>query len=165
MAVLTWLAFRLRRDQPCLLAGWLWFLVMLLPVSGLIQVGNQAYANRYTYLPYIGLFIILAWGLPVLLAKWHYGKSFLFASALFAAVACFSLTAAQVRVWRNTQTLFGRAVTLDEDNSVAWCVLGMEAVQEGNAGQAISCFRRATMLDSKYYMAWNDLGRALYSQG
>jgi tetratricopeptide (TPR) repeat protein len=165
MAVLTWLAFRLRCNQPCLLAGWLWFLVMLLPVSGLIQVGNQAYANRYTYLPYIGLFIILAWGLPALLAKWRYGKSFLFAGALFAAVACFSLTAAQVRVWRNTQTLFGRAVTLDEDNSVAWCVLGMEAVQEGNAGQAISYFRRATMLDPKYYMAWNDLGRALYSQG
>ncbi|MGO8835921.1 MAG: tetratricopeptide repeat protein [Limisphaerales bacterium] len=165
LAVLTWLAFRLRRDQPCLLVGWLWFLVMLLPVSGLIQVGSQAYADRYTYLPYIGLLIILAWGLPPLLAKWRYGKPFLFAGALFAAVACFSLTAAQVRVWSSTRTVFERAVALDEDNPVAWCMLGMEAVQEGNAGQAVGCFRRATTLDPKYFMAWNDLGRALYRQG
>lgn len=165
IVILTWLAFRLRCNQPCLLVGWFWFLVMLLPVCGLIQVGNQACADRYTYLPYIGLFIMLAWGFPALLGKWRYGKALLSAGALFAAVACFSLTLAQVRVWGDTRTLFARAVALDEDNAVAWCVLGMEFVRGGNADQAISCFRRATTLDAKYDMAWNDLGRALHDKG
>ena len=159
IAILTWLACRLRRDQPYFLVGWFWFLVMLLPVSGLIQVGNQAYADRYTYLPYIGLFIILAWGLPALLTQWRYRKIFLSASALLVAAACFSLTVGQVRLWRDTQTLFGRAVALDQDNQVAWCALGVEWVLGGNTDQAINCFRRATAIDAKYYMAWNNLGR------
>ncbi|MGA9451350.1 MAG: tetratricopeptide repeat protein, partial [Verrucomicrobiia bacterium] len=164
IAILTWLACRLRRDQPYFLVGWFWFLVMLLPVSGLIQVGNQAYADRYTYLPYIGLFIILAWGLPALLTQWRYRKIFLSASALLVAAACFSLTVGQVRLWRDTQTLFGRAVALDQDNQVAWCALGVEWVLGGNTDQAINCFRRATAIDAKYYMAWNNLGRALYDK-
>jgi len=164
IALLTWLACRLRRGRPYLLVGWFWFLVMLLPVSGLIQVGNQAYADRYSYLPYIGLFIILAWGFPALLTKWRYGKVFLSAGALLVAVACFSLTLAQVRVWKDTRTLFGHALALDDDNYVAWCALGVEYVLGGNTDQAINCFRRATAIDVKYYMAWNNLGRALYDK-
>ncbi|HYA79178.1 MAG TPA: tetratricopeptide repeat protein, partial [Candidatus Nitrosopolaris sp.] len=165
IAILTWLACRLRCDQPYFVVGWFWFLVMLLPVSGLIQVGNQAYADRYTYLPYIGLFIILAWGLPALFARWRYGKIFLSAGALLAAAVCFSLTFAQVRVWKDTPTLFGRALALDRDNQIAWCALGVEHVLGGNTDQAINCFRRATAIDAKYYMAWNNLGRALYDKG
>jgi tetratricopeptide (TPR) repeat protein len=165
ITILTWLACRWRGNRPWLLVGWFWFLIMLLPVSGLIQVGEQAYADRYTYLPYIGLSIILAWGFPALFIKWRYGKAFLCAGALLAAAACFYLTAGQVRVWRDTRTLFGRAVALDDDNYVAWCAIGVEGVFGGHTDQAINCFRRATTIDAKYFMAWNNLGRALYDKG
>ena len=165
LLLLTGLAFRLRRNQPFLLVGWLWFVLMLVPVSGLIQVGAQAYANRYAYLPYIGLFIMLAWGLPPLLAKWRHGNTLLRGVAVLAAAGCFQLTATQVRLWNNTLSLFGRAAALDPHNKVAWGVLGAEYERQGMPDQAIRCCRQATTLDPTYYIGWNNLGRALDSKG
>jgi tetratricopeptide (TPR) repeat protein len=162
MAILTWLAVWRVREEPYLIVGWLWFLVMLLPVSGLIQVGNQAYANRYTYLPYIGFSIALVWGLTALLAKWRYHNAFLLAGALLAATACFKLTVDQVRLWKNSQTLFERAIALDENNVFAWRFLGLEFMNQGNLDKAMDCLQRATANSQVLYEAWNDLGRVLY---
>jgi Tfp pilus assembly protein PilF len=161
MAGGTWLVLWLRRNQPYLLVGWLWFLVMLLPVSGLIQAGNQPYANRFSYLPYIGLFIMLAWGLPALLTKWRYYKTFLLAGALLLAAACFNLTVAQVRLWKNSQTLLERAIALDENNYLAWHILGLEFTNQGNLDKAADCFRRATSIAPMFHQAWKSLGRVL----
>jgi len=157
----TWFVLWLRRSQPYLLVGWLWFLVMLLPVSGLMQVSTQAYANHYIYLPYIGLLVMVAWGFPVLLAKWRYSKTFLLAGTLLVAALCFNLTVTQVRLWKNTQTLLGRAVALDENNYLAWYALGIDFIDQGNLNKAEYSLRRATAIDPMFYQAWNFLGSVL----
>ena len=165
MAVVTWLAIRLVTKEPSLLVGWLWFLVMLLPVSGVIQVGDQAYANRYTYLPYIGLLIMLAWGLPTLLAKWRYCQAFLLAGALLAATACFKLTIDQVRLWENPQKLDEQALALDENNWIVWDNLGWVFVTQRDLDKALVCLRRATAINPLFYLSWGHLSRVLYGKG
>jgi tetratricopeptide (TPR) repeat protein len=161
MTVLTLLAMRSARHQPYILVGWFWFVIMLLPVSGIIQVGNVAVANRFSYLPYIGLFIIIAWGFPELLAKWRHRTVVLAAGALLAGAICFQLTSAQVRLWKNTRTLFERAVALNPNNGFAWWVLGIEFRFQGNADHAIECLQRATTIAPGFVPAWKDLGSTL----
>jgi Tfp pilus assembly protein PilF len=165
MAIVTWIAIRLVSKEPCLLVGWLWFLVMLLPVSGLIQVGDQAYANRYTYLPYIGLLIMLAWGLPALLAKWRYGQAFLLAGALLAATACFKLTIDQVRFWENSQKLDEQAIAVDENNWIVWDNLGWVFMKQEDSDKALVCLRRATAINPVFYLSWSRLSCILYVKG
>jgi Tfp pilus assembly protein PilF len=165
MAIVTWVAMRQVRQEPYLLVGWLWFLVMLLPVCGLIQVGNQAYANRYTYLPYIGLLIMVAWGLPALLAKWRYSQAFLLAGAVLAATACFKLTVDQVHLWKNPQKLDEQAIALDENNWIAWDDLGFVFVKQGDMDKALDCMRRATAINPICYQSWSHLSHVLYVKG
>jgi len=165
MTIVTWLAIRLVTKEPCLLVGWLWFLVMLLPVSGLIQVGNQAYANRYTYLPYVGLLIMLAWGLPAFLAKWRYSQAFLLAGALLAATACFKLTVDQVRLWENPQKLDEQAIAVDENNWIVWDNLGWVFMTQGDWDKSLVCLRRATAINPVFYLSWGRLSSVLYIKG
>ena len=165
LLVITLLAVGLARKLPCFPVGWLWFAGMLVPVAGFLQVGNQAYADRYSYLPYIGLFIILAWGLPALLEKWRPHKSVLLAGALIGSTACFKLTVDQVHLWNQGQTLFERAIALDEENQQAWSLLGLQFMSEGKVDKAIDCLRRATTINPRYYQAWHDLGCILSIKG
>jgi Flp pilus assembly protein TadD len=158
MAILTWLAVWRVREEPWLIVGWLWFLVMLLPVSGLSQVGVQAYANRFSYLPYIGLLIMLAWGIVQLLVKWRYSQAFLLVGALLAAAACFKLTVDQVRLWKNSQTLLERAIALDGNDWFTWDALGFEFVNQGNLDKALDCLHRATAINPLFARSWNHLG-------
>jgi len=165
VAMLTWLAVWRVRKEPWLIVGWLWFLVMLLPVSGLIQVGRQAHANRYTYLPYIGLLIMLVWGIVPLLVKWRYHKPVLLAGALLATTACFKLTVDQVHLWKNAQTLFERAVALDENDYFTWEALGSVFMNQGNLDKAMDCLNRATVINPTFDRSWNRLGNVLCLKG
>src|SRR5205814_4397309 len=88
LAAVTAAAVRLRRRCPYLIVGWLWFLGTLVPVIGLVQVGGQAMADRYTYVPLIGLFLIVAWGAVDLLARWPHRRIALAAAAVVALAAC-----------------------------------------------------------------------------
>ena len=110
--------FWFARSRKYLTVGWLWFLGTLVPVIGLVQVGAQARADRYTYLPFIGLFIMIAWGLPDLLAKWRYRKITLGAAALAALLAFSVCTRLQLRYWRNNKALFEHAINVTSDNFV-----------------------------------------------
>ena len=161
LVVITAFAVLLARKQPWLLVGWLWFAGMLVPVLGLVQVGNQAYADRYSYLPYIGLFISLAWGITALMAKWPRGKLAVLASAVLVSAACAKLSLDQVHVWKNSQTLFGRALELDPENEEAWALLGLDFMYQGNTDKAIDCMRRATTINGQFNWAWHDLGEFL----
>jgi tetratricopeptide (TPR) repeat protein len=165
LAGMTALAIWQARPHPYLLVGWLWFAGMLAPVLGIVQVGNQAYADRYTYLPYIGLFIILAWGIPELLSPWPYSKPVLLAGALLASAACCKLTVEQVHLWESGQTLFERALALDPENEEAWALLGLQSMNQGKVDKAIDCLRRATAINPRYHYAWHDLAGILFLKG
>jgi hypothetical protein len=114
-------AVQLRR-RPWLAVGWLWFLVMLLPVSGLLQLGRLSIADRYTYLPAIGFYLIVVWGMADLLAVLFSEKirrALAIAGASAILLACAILTRRQLAYWQNTETLMTRALQLDPNNYVA----------------------------------------------
>jgi len=115
----TYLVFRLRRKAPYVLVGWLWLLGTLVPVIGLVQVGTQAMADRYAYIPFIGLYIILVWGLSVVLEKLPRGKVL---GASFLVLICFifaGLTWSQTHYWRDTVSLYVRMIEVSPDNHQA----------------------------------------------
>jgi Flp pilus assembly protein TadD len=163
----TVLAFWRIRKEPYFFVGWFWFLGTLVPVIGIVQVGNQAYADRYTYIPYIGLFISLAWGVAELFAKWPAPRrmAVLWTAGLLLMAACFWRTVVEVHYWRDGQALFKRAVALDPGNSMAWALLGLEYEAHGNNNQATDCMKQATTLDDHFNWAWHDLGHMLVIKG
>ena len=165
LGLATIVFIRQARQHPGWIFGWLWFLVMLVPVAGFVQAGSQAYAERYTYLPAIGIFIILAWGVSECLAKQPWHRRVIGIAALVASVACFKLTADQVHVWKSAETLFKQAVDEDANNEVAWGLYGKQFNHSGNTDRAIECLRQATAINPFFYEAWNDLGRMLVIKG
>jgi Tfp pilus assembly protein PilF len=129
--------------KPYLIVGWLWYLGTLVPVIGLVQVGLQSMADRYTYVPYIGLFIMIAWGVPDLLAKWPYRRNAL----VFLASAYLSIliivTWLQVQYWRDDIALYEHAVKVTSNNYWAHYNLGLALAHTGNLDQANSHFLEA----------------------
>ncbi|HXC36781.1 MAG TPA: tetratricopeptide repeat protein [Candidatus Acidoferrales bacterium] len=149
------------RKYGYFLVGWLWFIGMLVPVIGLVQVGSAAYADRYTYLPYIGLFLIIAWGVPELLAKAPCRRLILGAGFGLVTVGCLLQTVREVGYWRNGIVLFSRAVALDPQNEFAWAMLGSEYSWHGDDSKAQDCIQRALTLNPRLGPAWHYLGRIL----
>ena len=168
LAGLTALAWRLRRRLPYLLFGWLWFLCTLAPVSGLVQVGAQAMADRYAYIPFQGLYLALAMGsldlarrLPAAAAR-----SALLAFWLSAGAVLAWLAQAQAATWRDSVTVFGRAVAVTEGNYIAHTNLGEALSQErGDAAGAMEHFRAALAIHPGHATALNNLGAMLLNAG
>ncbi len=161
--MLTAFALVCARKYPFFLFGWFWFLGMLVPVIGLVQVGSQAYADRYTYLPYIGLFIILAWGIPELMERAaglppRLRQSLLWGGSLLMAAACFYQTVKEVHFWKNSVTLFARAVAVDPKNETAWTLLGAGYADQRNDRKAMDCINHALDLGGNFYLAWQYKG-------
>jgi tetratricopeptide (TPR) repeat protein len=136
LAVATGVAFRERVRHPWWIVGWLWYLGMLVPVIGLVQVGLQARADRYTYLPQVGLSLALAWGAFDLLGGSPRGRRALAAAGAAAVVALAVLAERQVRSWRNTETLFTRALAVTRDNYLAHDGLAAWLLREGRLDEA-----------------------------
>jgi Tfp pilus assembly protein PilF len=129
--------------KPYLIVGWLWYLGTLVPVIGLVQVGLQSMADRYTYVPYIGLFIIIAWGIPDLLAKWPHRRNALVLLASASLSILLIVTWLQVRYWRDDIALYGHAVKVTANNYWAHYNLGLALAHTGNLEQANSHFLEA----------------------
>jgi len=129
-------AWWLRRRQPWWLVGWAWFLVMLLPVIGLVQVGEQSHADRYTYLPTIGLAIMLAYGLGALVRRWPAARLPVVGGCLLAVGGLAALTPAQVASWRDSRTLYERALGVTERNYAVHSLLGALEMREGHDAAA-----------------------------
>jgi tetratricopeptide (TPR) repeat protein len=165
LAAITALAIRACQRYPYVLVGWLWYLVTLVPVIGLVQVGSQPIADRYTYVPLIGLFIIVAWGVPELLAGWRWRTSALAAAAVLVIVACTATARAQVHHWRNSVALWEHAVAVTTDNYRAEGNLGHALASEGRLDEAITHYREAVRIHPGYAEAHNNLGLALARQG
>jgi tetratricopeptide (TPR) repeat protein len=152
------------RRRPYLPVGWLWFLGMLVPVIGLVQVGKQSWADRYTYLPHIGLFLIIAWGASAMIARWKWPRVISIAVAGLALAACGLASSQQLFYWRTTKTLFQHAIAVTSGNFVAYTVVGNALIEEGKLSEAIEECRKALEISPEYPEAHNTLGNILAKQ-
>ena len=154
-----------RTRRPCLLIGWLWFCGTLVPVIGLVQVGGQAMADRYTYIPSLGIFILLVWGADELANRWKYRAMALGGAGCMAIILCAGLTWRQLGYWQNNETLYRHALTITNDNYLAHHNLGIALFKEGKIGDAISQYRDAIRLEPANFEPHYDLGSALAVKG
>ena len=158
-------AIREIHRRPFLTVGWLWYLGTLVPVIGLIQVGGQARADRYTYVALIGLFIVFAWGTTDLLARWRYRAVALSAAAVVVILACAITARAQVRYWDNAISLWEHTLQVTERNPLAHNDLGVALVAEGRVTEAIPHYYEALRFNPTYAEAQYNLGNALARLG
>jgi len=161
------LAVRERARRPYLLMGWLWYLVTLLPVSGVVSYGAGFWmaADRYTYIPLVGPFIMIAWLAPELTDKWRYRRVFFSAAAGIALVILMTITWHQVRVWENHMTLFEHSMSARPGNWPAMHQMALFLMQEGRAEEAFSLWREALYIRPEAFYLRFDLGSALLKQG
>jgi tetratricopeptide (TPR) repeat protein len=152
-------ALVLWKRRPYLLVGWLWFLGVLVPVLGLVQVGSQARADRFTYLPQLGVFVALTWLVRDLWPR-HQSKALAaFASAVLAI--CAVLTSRQVATWTDTVSLFDHAIAVTANNSCAQTNAGLAQMELGHYSDAISHFQASLRITPDQPAIWNQFGASL----
>jgi tetratricopeptide (TPR) repeat protein len=158
LAVVSWLAIRETKKRPYVLVGWLWFLIALVPVIGLVQVGIQSMADRYTYVPLIGLFIIAAWLGNELLQQFNIRPPLTQIIATVMVAACLSMTWIQVSYWKNSFTLFQHALRLNPNNFFVEVNLALAYEAQGNHRAAAEHLTQATHINPTFGEAYNKLG-------
>jgi protein O-mannosyl-transferase len=154
-----------RRRYPFLLTGWLWFCGTLGPVIGLVQVGEFAMADRFTYIPSLGVLILTIWGAYELARRRRHCVIALSAAGLAGIVLCIVLTQRQLKHWENTEALFRHALEVTENNHVAHVGLGTELLRQDKIEQAITQYMQVIHLKPDYALAHNNLGFALLRKG
>jgi tetratricopeptide (TPR) repeat protein len=165
IALVTLAVFYLRKKQPYLLTGWLWYLGMLVPVIGLVQVGIQSHADRYTYLPMIGCSVAAVWYLHGISAKWSQGHNTLIIIAVVLVLLFAIQTRLQVLLWRNNETLFRHTLAVTSNNYVIHMTLGSELWDQGRRDEAIAEYRKAIKITPKYPDHYFFLATALLLEG
>jgi tetratricopeptide (TPR) repeat protein len=165
LLTVTILIFRFARDYRYLVTGWLWYLGTLIPVIGLVQVGLQALADRYSYITLTGLFIIIAWGLPDLLAGWRYKKIALTLSSLLIISAMSVCTHFQLRYWQNTLTLFQHTLDITGDSYTAHLNIADALCEQNRVDEAIVEYQKCLQIVPNDTLALNNLGIALSLRG
>lgn len=153
------------RKAPWFLFGWCWYLGTLVPVIGIVQVGQQALADRYSYIPLIGLSVAVVWAGGEMAARWPGIGKWLAAGALMAIAACALLTWKQTGYWRNSASLFGHALAVTRDNYVAHNNLGAVLMDEGNLAVAEEHFAEAVRVKCNYPEGLGNLGLCRLKQG
>jgi protein O-mannosyl-transferase len=162
---ITAVAIGLRKQRPYLVTGWLWYLGMLVPVIGLVQVGWQGRADRYTYLPQIGLYIAATWGVADLTALYRHQRATLTAAAV-VLIGALSLCAwVQTSYWRDSERLFRHALAVTTNNDVAENNLGIVFLGQGKVDEAISLLQSAVDLRPDNSPAHENLAKALLQKG
>lgn len=153
------------RRRPYLAVGWFWYLGTLVPVIGFIQAGDQAMADRYSYIPIIGLFIMAAWGASEWAARRPALRRPLAAAAACVVLACMITARAQVGYWRSDKELWARALAATRGNYVAESGMGTVMLAEGKLEQAIVHYETAVALEPYYAQTYNTLGVMLMKYG
>jgi Flp pilus assembly protein TadD len=153
------------RNRPWWFLGWFWFLGVLVPFSGLVQAGSQAMADRFMYVPLIGIIVAVIWGLNGLTRGRRYQQIGLSVGGCAAIVLCLELTRQQIGYWKNTEALFRHALEVTENNDIAHNNLGVVLVGKGQIEAAISQYQEAIRLKPGYALAHNNLGVALGMKG
>jgi Flp pilus assembly protein TadD len=162
---ITAVVFYFGLKKRFLLVGWLWYLGTLVPVIGLVQVGSQAMADRYTYLPSIGIFVMLAWGIGELFAGWKYRKVLIGLATCIVLIALITCTRIQLSYWQNTPALYKHTLEVTKNNYVIYNNYGLYLVEQGSLDSAVEMLERAVQIKPDYAAAFNNLGMALGSQG
>jgi tetratricopeptide (TPR) repeat protein len=165
LGAITFLGIRYRKRFPWLFVGWFWYVGTLLPVIGLVQVGVQAMADRYTYIPLIGIFMILSWGTVELFRNRDYQKIAL--SAITAVVLLFLVTTSRVQIsyWKNSIRLFEHALEVTEGNFVIHNNLGFELALQGQTDKALKHYKEALRINPDFELAHINYGSTLFARG
>jgi tetratricopeptide (TPR) repeat protein len=162
LLAVTCAAIIFRNKRPYLFTGWFWYVVMLVPVIGVVQVGEQGHADRYSYLPSIGLFLIAVWAAGDIVGvgqvKLHRRAAIAVAAAIVVALACTAFT--QASYWRNSETLWTHTLAVTDDNDVAHNNLGYLCVDRGELDKAMSHFEAASRIRSNKLDPHYNLGSA-----
>ena len=156
------------KKRPYLLVGWLWYLGMLVPVIGIMQVGQQGRADRYTYLPQIGLYILIAWGVVEVCGRWRWRKVILGPLAAILVSSLMGAAYVQTSYWKNSVTLWTHTLLHTSRNYIAENSLGIALVKQGRFQEAITHYRQSIQdqpEDADYAEAHNNLGAALMELG
>jgi Flp pilus assembly protein TadD len=165
LAAVSYLVIRFGRRRKYLPVGWFWFVGTLIPVIGLIRFTGSSYADRFTYVPYIGLFIMIAWGLAELVSRWPYRKLILGVPMVIVLTAMGIRAHRQVGFWNNSITLFSHALEVTQDNPLACYNLGTAYYDLGRYWEAIHAYERAIRTKPDYFDAWYNLGNAYVRLG
>jgi tetratricopeptide (TPR) repeat protein len=165
LAGITALFFWQRRRYPFLLMGWLWFVGTLAPVIQLIQTGSHAMADRYAYIPSLGVLILIIWGGYELTRGWRHQVMALSVAGAAAIVSCLALTRQQLGYWQDSETLFRHALAVTENNYIAHDNLGVALVGKGQFDEAIRQYQETLRLSPDWADAHYDLGIAFYNKG
>ncbi len=165
LALACSLALRVARRRPYLTVGWFWFVITLVPVIGLVQVGEQSMADRYTYIPATGLFLLVVWAAAEALSHRTWSKWVLSLVVTLILSACLFITARQLRYWQNSITLFTHAIQVTAENATPHNNLGGALTDQGKYEEAVAQFNLALKLRPDWDMPHNNLGIALINQG
>ena len=165
LIAITVAVFWRAKRSPYLATGWLWYLGTLVPVLGIVQAGSQAMADRYTYVPLTGLFIMVAWGIPDLLKKWNHRKEILLASSALIILSLSIITWIQVGYWQNSITLFDHTLKITDNNWLIYSDRCTTYYVLGNYSQAIDDCSRAIEIKPDLAEVYNSRGLAYCSLG
>ena len=158
-------ALRLRRTRPYFLFGWLWYLGILVPVIGLVQVAVEQMADRYSYIPSIGLFVIICWGAYDLVGGWRHGKLLLGVLGWAALLACSILAGKQLQYWENSDTVFTHNLEVTPDNYIVRATYAAYFYNEKQLARAIEESQKSIRINPGYATSHIVLGNALLQQG
>jgi Tfp pilus assembly protein PilF len=165
LLLLAGVGLAVRKSHPYLMVGWGWFLGMLIPVIGLVQVGVQSMADRYAYLPAMGVYVIVAWGVRDLAIKLRVRVQVAVALALLGLLACGVVTRIQVAYWRNSMTLYAHACDVVPGNYWAHYNLGVEMERQGRGDEALAQYAEAVRIKPDFPEAHYNMGVALAARG
>ncbi|MGH7951274.1 MAG: tetratricopeptide repeat protein [Limisphaerales bacterium] len=165
LTVWTALFIMWARRRPYLIVGWLWFLGTLFPTIGLVQVGIQSIADRYMYLPSIGLFILIVWGANDLLERWPEKKYFSPLAGGMALIGCLLVASIQLTYWQNSLKLFSHTVAVTTDNYPAYNCLGNVLEKMGRKNDAFYLYSESVRIEPDYPLGQFNLGMMLLEKG
>jgi Flp pilus assembly protein TadD len=159
------LVLRAARRYPYLVVGWLWYIGTLVPVIGFVQAGSQAMADRFTYVPLIGLYIIIAWGVPEILSRLPHRNLYLATLSTTLFLFLMALTWKQLQYWKNSISLLEHTLEVTSNNWLCHNNLGVALDREGRTDEAINHYLDALRIKPEYAKAHNNLGVALDREG
>jgi len=165
LTVITVLVLRSLRSKPYLMVGWFWYLGTLVPVIGIVQVGSQALADRYTYVPLIGIFIMATWWISDWASKKHYKRIGFFTATAAILLLLIITSRQQVKYWTNSVTLFEHAVNVTDDNSTAQLNLGEALAEHGNMDKAVKHYKAALKVNPNFTGADLNIGVYFREEG
>jgi len=165
LALISLVVLRMRRNHSYLVVGWFWYLLTLAPMSGLIQIGVHSRADRYTYIPLVGIFLMAVWGLAELCGRWRYRRAVLGMTAVTILAGLTVVSHVQTAYWRSSRSLWTHTLACTSGNFIAHYNLGIVLANQGKWIEAIEHYEQAVQLNPNFFEAHDSLGVALSTLG